>query len=356
MVVIHTATSYVDLFGNACLAMGAAGCVYLYLFPDEDRPGTLSGALAGLAAAAWSKFQLVPLVGLLLVILAAVVLRRPYANGRARRAAIVSVAGVALIAAAPYLKNWIFYGNPFWPIRPPLIGDHVPWARDAVAQGLALQRPAALRDIGQFPLFVHSLFEIHHPTRYAWRPRWIIDQGNAHIAFRMGGFWGVAAAFYLIAVVATLVRTCGRRGAVTAAGAIAVLALNGCLPASNELRYYLYIPLAGAAIMGILFRRLCAMAPRAAAAGLVLVFALFLHMVFENRMHYRIERIGQAEAARAWGANAYWSDMQRGRTYCAVGLAPIPFLLTGPTLHEFAIVDCDEASQCPPVSEILRER
>ena len=80
---------------------------------------------------------------------------------------------------------------------------------------------------------------------------------------------------------------------------------------------------------------------------------LFTHMVFENWPHYRIERIDQAMAARAWNAVAWWPRLKPGKTHCVVNLEPIAFLLTGPTLSEYSIVERVKASLCPAGSELI---
>jgi hypothetical protein len=254
----------------------------------------------------------------------------------------------------PYLKNILYYRNPFWPIRLPFFGNLFPYTKDPYLEGLA-QRPRALLHSSQPALFLHSLFEIDHPVHYAYRPRWIIDQGNADIAFRMGGFWGVAAAVYLAVLVTLLVVCFRRRGAWAALGCLLMLAFVSCLPQSHELRYYLFIPLSGAAVIGMLLPRLGRISPRAALGSLLLSLGLFLYMVSENWVHYRVERVGQAAAAQFWGAPRYWSKLQQGKTYCAVNMLPMAMLLTGPTLTQYEIVDRTRAELCPPGSILLRK-
>src|SRR5262249_20998712 len=160
-------------------------------------------------------------------------------------------------------------------VRMPLIGDLLRYKVDAVAQGVAAQRPPPFRDYGAMRLFVHSLLEIGHPTHYDHRARWIIDQGNAWLAFRMGGFWGLGVVFYLASMVALLVRTSGRRGVVASAGALIVLGFVATLPQSHELRYYLFLPLAWAAAVGMAFAQFEEAMPRVAIVFLIVMLGLF---------------------------------------------------------------------------------
>lgn len=352
MVVIHATASYIDLFGNAFLAAGVGSCAYLFLFPERATRAVLVGGLVALAGAAWSKFQMAPVVALVLSSLGVVALSRSPAAGFSRRQVALLGVVATLVTSAPYLKNLFMYGNPVWPIHIPFTGDLFPSRTDPYVEG-ARVRPAQLAHLGQLSLFVHSLFEINHPISYFWRPRWSIDQGAAGIAFRMGGFWGTAAGAYLVTAALMLVACCRGRGALLVAGIVAVLGFVALLPQSHELRYYLFIPLSGAAIIGMLFPRFKEIAPRAALGLTIVVMGLFTHMVFENWPHYRIERRDQAMAARSWGAVKWWSRLKPGRTHCAVNLEPIAFLLTGPTLSEYEIVERVNASLCPAGSDLI---
>jgi hypothetical protein len=142
-----------------------------------------------------------------------------------------------------------------------------------------------------------------------------------------------------------------RRGAQAAAAAWLLLGFVAILPQSHQLRYHLFIPLSGAVSIGMLFPRFGQLAPRSASLLLTLIMGLFLHMVFENRSHYRVERVDYLSAARAWGAADWWPQLERGKTYCAINMVPIAMMLTGPTMTEYTIVDRSRADLCPAGSE-----
>jgi hypothetical protein len=355
MVLIHTTVSYVDLFGNALLAIGLSSCLYLFVFPERpSRLVTILG-LAGLVGAAWSKFQLVPIVGVGFCFFGALTLLRTPPSARfSRRSAAALFLAAVVVATIPYAKNFVVYGNPFWPIRLPVVGDIFPWALDAIGAIHPLEsRPPPLRDSSQVALFVNSLFEIGHPTEYASRARWTIDQGNAWIAFRMGGFWVVGVVTYLLATIAMLLVYRRKVGILAGVAFIGTLCFVAFLPQSHELRYYQFIPLTWAAAIGMLFPYLRATFPKVALAFLVVVSGLFVHMVAENKVHYEITRIDYAEAAREWGATQWWPSLQRGPTYCAVDMVPIGILLTGPTMSEYKIVDRSRVDLCPDGSTVI---
>ena len=354
LVLIHTTVSYIDLFGNSFLALGVSAFVYMYLFDQHrDRSLLLSGLL-GLTAAAWSKFQLVPLAGVFFVAFALLCLVRTRREGGKPGFGLALVAIAALLAAAPYIKNLAVYGNPFWPVRIPVVGELFPYAIDLRVAHRG-ERPPALAQLSQGALFVHSLFEINHPDSYPDRPRWIIDQGNSWLAFRMGGFWNISVVVYLVAAAGMALLLDRRKGVRLAAGALLLMALVAVLPQSHELRYYLFLPLCWAGIIGMLFAPLRRRYVRTAFCCLLVFAGLFLYMCGVNRFYYRIERIGYLEAASIWGASSWWEKLKPGVRYCVVDMVPIAILMTGPTMSELRIIDRSDERLCPEGSEIINK-
>ena len=352
IVVIHTTVSYVDLFSNSLLAIGLSSCLHLYLFPERTSRTIVVCGLGGLIGAAWSKFNLVPVVALGFGLFAVVSLGR---SGRAvfsRRKVALLIVVAAILAALPYLKNLAFYHNPFWPVRSPILGEYFPYKEDLRTE-LAIQKPPALKDYSQTRLFLHSLLEINHPTRYLHRPRWTIDQGNAVIAFRMGGFWGGGVITYLLTTMVLLV-ACRRKVGIIATVALAgTLGVVAVIPMSYTLRYYMFIPLCWAAAIGMLFPHFRKKAPLPACVLLLAVLGLFAYMVSENWVHYRITKFGYVDAARDWEVTPWWDKLERGKTYCAVDMLPLGMMLTGPTMTEYSIIDRSSESLCPCGSIIL---
>ncbi len=256
MVLIHTTVSYVDLFGNAFLAVGISSCLYLYLFPERSWKAPLIGGMAGLAAAAWSKYLLVPIVGVTFVLFLLVVLRsRTSGRFQPRQTAVIFLVFMTL-AAAPYAKNLAAYGNPFWPYRVPVVATLFPYRTDALSVGNETWRPVALKGAPQALVFVESLFETRNPMSYPNRPRWNIHQGNTTDAFLMGGFWGAGVVIYLAVTFTMLIAYRRRAGLIASLAGIGLLCLVAVLPQSNELRYYMFIPLTWAAAIGMTYRPL----------------------------------------------------------------------------------------------------
>lgn len=358
LVLIHTTVGYVDLFGNAFLAIGVSSCLHAHLFPERPSRAVAVGGLAALAAAAWCKFQLVPVVVVMFVLLAVIVLRSAAADRFSRRQAAVIILVFATLAAAPYVKNLATCGNPFWPERVPIVGALFPYLIDGVTTGAALDRPASLKDSPQAQVFAQSLFEIDVPISYADRPRWNYDQSSAAPAsagYRMGGFWGMGVIVYLVVTFGTLTACRRRAGIVASIAGVGLLGVVAVLPQSNELRYYMFIPLTWAATIGMLYPQLRKRFHRAGLGLLVLVLALFGYMVFENTAYYKIQKVDYRDATVAWGASYWWPQLQQGRTYCVADMAmhAIAIMMTGPTMSEYTIVSRSKASLCPAGTIVL---
>ena len=357
LVLIHTSVDYVDLFGNAWLAIGVSSILFGYLFPVRRGRAVVIGGFAGLALAAWSKYILVPIVIIAFVLLAVMVLRSAATFRFSRRQAAAVILVFAVLASAPYVKNLAVYGNPFWPLRVPFVGSLFPYTGDPLGaqEGNPLGRPPQLKDAPQIQVFVESLFETPNPLRYPDRPRWVLDQFQwpPATAHRMGGFWGIGTAIFLVLSAGMMIAYKRRAGIIATVSGLAFLCFVGVLPQSNELRYFMFIPLTWAASIGMLFRPIQTRFPRAAVGILVLVLVLFGYIVSETWQYYQVAALDNRAAARVWGADKYWPLLKPGEKYCAVHMYPLGFLLTGPTLSEFSIVDRSNESLCPPGTIVL---
>jgi hypothetical protein len=346
LVLIHASVSYVDLFGNSWLALGVVCLFYAYYFDKTGNRQVLITGLLGLVAAAWTKFQLVPLVVLFLLVYMLVYRPVKFRIDFRQRATLFWILGTGLIAAAPYLQNWMEFGNPFWPVQVPWFEGIFPYSPLYLTEGSA-EFPPNLEGSSQFSIFVHSLFEIGHPHAYPNRHRWIIDQGNAWLAFRSGGFWNVSVVTYLLMAAALSLLLKPKKGIVVVATGVLMLLFVSVLPQSHELRYYMFLPLVWAGMIGVLYRETRNRFPFLGMAVLITVFALFGYVSNINLTYYKIERIGLTEVARYWRADRWWPYLQPGVQYCVIDKRPFVMMMTGPTLSEFNIVDRSRRELCP---------
>ena len=337
LVIIHTTVNYIDLFGNCFLAIGLSACLFIYLFPQQLGKKQLLGGLGGLVFAAWSKFLLAPLVALGFLLMAAVCFRAlQHPCALRRRPVFWFIFAAIMVSSLPYLKNIIFYKNPFWPIQMPVLSAWFPYAE---TYNPLKERPIALQNFSRLKLFMYSLFEINQPSHYPNRERWIIDQGKTDLAYRMGGFWAKGVVFYLLTTVLMLLARERKTGIVASLALLGIIGFAGLMPQSNELRYYLFMPLLWAGALGMAFPEFRQKFPRLALVFLLAVIGLFGYMVTENWPHYRIENKAYPEMAAFWGAPQWWAQFQPGKHYCVVDIKVIGMLLTGPTLSEYTITD-----------------
>ncbi|MEP6539627.1 MAG: hypothetical protein ABJF23_30115, partial [Bryobacteraceae bacterium] len=352
LVLIHASSSYVDLFSNSLLAIAVSAFLAMLLFDRWMDATLLTWALAGMAAAAWSKYTAMPVIGLLAFGFLVSYWRRR-GDPRASRFAGWVLAAL-LIACVPYAKNWILYHNPTWPGGITALRKYFPSLIDT---GLMqnLQSPPPLHGYSQPGLFLHSLFEMGHPTRYPDRERWIIDQGNAWIAYRSGGFWVVGVVTASLAAVLLGFLSARRNGFVVAIALLILGSVVSVLPQSHELRYFQFLPLTVAALVATLLPRVSERFPATTLVILCLILGEFAFISKINRAYYRVERVGYEQAAAIWGVKPFWRTLEPGRTYCAVGFEPVAFLLTGPTMREFHIIDRPDAGLCPPNVAVLRK-
>jgi hypothetical protein len=346
LVLIHAASSYVDLFSNAFLAIGVTAFLAMLLFDRWLDRKLLVWALAGLAAAAWSKYSTLPMVLLLFAGFLGVYARR--ARGLLRW-----VWAALLVALIPSVKNIVLYHNPTWPGGIPALAKFVPSLSDTGGMR-ALQSPPPLKNASQPVLFLHSLFEIGHPTSYPDRERWNIDQGNAWIAYRSGGFWVVGVITAALAAILLGFLSTPALG-FTVAAAIGILwGVTSVLPQSHELRYFQFLPLSTAGLVAMLIPRVRTRYPATVLVISCLILGEFVYIARVNRKYYRVEKMDYAKAAQVLGSAKIWPSLERGKTYCAVGFAPIGFMLTGPTMHEYRIVDRPDEVLCPANTTVLR--
>lgn len=352
MVLIHMTVSYVDLFANSLLSIGICSFVYLFFFGQEGDRSLLIMGLIGLVGANWSKYLMVPITS---VFFALFFLKYSFSGKHERRRqSILLIVAAIFIAWAPYVKNLIYYRNPFWPVKVPIVSSAFPYTVDTDIGGLE-QRPPSLKNSSQIRLFFSSLLEFNHPKSHSDAPRWVLDQGQEESTFRMGGFWNVSVVIFLTCALLMSILLDQRKGMLFALFSVSLLFFVSILPQSHELRYYQFIPLCWAGTIGMLFPPFHRKYNQAALCFLILVLGLFVYMAKVNRAYYKIERLDYKKAADLWAVSPWWDRLKPGVRYCVISVRPIAFLMTGPTMREFEIIDRSREDLCPQGSVPLKE-
>jgi len=294
LVLIQAASSYVYLFSNTFLSIGVTALLAMMVFDRWMDKRLMAWALFGLAAAAWSKFATVPIA---LVVFAGflIVFWRRSSDPEARlllRWVLIAL----LVASLPYIKNLVLYHNPTWPGGLSGLKKYLPTMIDT---GLMhdVETPPPLKGSSQSSLFFHSLFEINHPTSYPDRERWIIDQGNAWIAYRSGGFWVIGVITATLAAILLGFLSQPKRGLIIATAIGTLWCLVSILPQSHELRYFQFLPLTVAALVAMLLPRIRGDYPATALVIMCLILGEFVWISKVNHVYYRVERVGYEQAA-----------------------------------------------------------
>jgi len=130
-------------------------------------------------------------------------------------------------------------------------------------------------------------------------------------------------------------------------GVLLTLGLVAILPQSNELRYFMFLPLVWGAMIAMLYPALTARWPVGGVALGATVVVLFALMVRANRTYFDPRPVNLSELAARKGVAAVWSQMTPGQSYCVVNLDGTALLYTGPTLSEFMIYSRGRVQDCP---------
>ncbi len=261
LVQIHATAAYVDLFANALAAVLVLAA--FKAIARRETPSLRRLALLGLvaAAAANSKFQVVPVVLVACAVIAGWSLL--VTKGRERRVRLLVVAlAIPLVMATP-IKNAAVYGNPVWPVELRVAGRALPALETAYSSS-----PTWLESAPRPVRFVASALELR--ARPLDGRRWSIDQWTPpdDPAYRIGGFFGAYVVANVLAIALALRRRT-REAKVAAGTALAVTVVVASLPQCHELRYYLVWMLVIVGLALILWAR-----ERPAVVGLVATAAL----------------------------------------------------------------------------------
>ena len=119
VVVLQATSNYIDLVVNAWVLAGAVALIE-YARAGRRLPLGLAGLAAGLVIG--SKYQAIPLGAALIAIAGGIAAQKdPSRRGRVRTLALV----LAIAAASGsywYVRNWIQFGNPFYPLPVRVLG------------------------------------------------------------------------------------------------------------------------------------------------------------------------------------------------------------------------------------------
>lgn len=236
VVLIQSTSSYVDLFANCWMA-----CMLLLVWAALSQPESFSnarliGVFACFAIVFNSKLQLQPVaLGALCVFVAMLwVVRRRYARLEWRNWRVAGALALFLaIAFANPVKNWIEFGNPFYPV--PIVGGKV------IAPGEMAAKPDYLAHSSAPFRWLLSIVE--YKSFEGRRPLWTNGQGdvtNDSPALFMGGDFGALVLFNILWLGFLQSKVKARFGWAPCWFIGAMTLVTAFLPGSPQTRYYLY--------------------------------------------------------------------------------------------------------------------
>ena len=139
-----------DLGGLAMLA-----CALFFMVGAADAPSRREAVLAGLALGLSVGFKSLHLVPLAVVAMIFAV--RALASHRPRWAAPAALVCLTALGGCGFwlLRNWLEFGNPLYPVHPPIVGDLLDWAKapDIDYGARSFTQYEWVRSIGEWPLY-----------------------------------------------------------------------------------------------------------------------------------------------------------------------------------------------------------
>ena len=248
---IHATSAYVDLPSNLAFSVVVLMTYRLYLRPASPTRGQLLLMALSAALAANIKFQLVPLLPVVLGFVAARLLwlargrvgETLSAAGGTARVTAVTVLALAVIFAVP-LKNLLLHGNPVYPIEMHVLGITLP-GPEALPSAKEMPSlhfvPTYLEEAPGPQRWLYSLLEVG--VRPLSDPeRWTVDQFMPHgsTGTMMGGY----SVGYVLFNLLLLTYLVWRLRSPEAWGAAVVMLVASpvvaFMPQSHELRYTLF--------------------------------------------------------------------------------------------------------------------
>lgn len=338
LVQIHATAAYVDLFANALCAVLVLSA--FRMIARDEAPSARRMVALGLvaAAAANSKFQIVPIVLLACAVVVSWALWKSDARARLVHLAI-ALAALPLVMATP-LKNALRHGNPVWPIELHVLGRALPSLEGAYASS-----PVWLEGVPRPVRFLASVLELGARPIAEGR-RWSIDQWAPpdHPAYRMGGYFGAYVVVVVAAIALSLARKRTREAKVAAGFAAGLTAVVSVLPQSHELRYYLVWMLVMVALAVILWWREAELRASLVATAALLVVAVSTEGTY---LWASGDRFATLVASKV--DPALVSTFRAGERAC-VAREPWTFLYA-PTFHRGAswtVQEALSADECAP--------
>ncbi|MDJ0601294.1 MAG: hypothetical protein QNJ37_20920 [Crocosphaera sp.] len=339
MVHMHAARSYIDLPGNVCISILILTTYFLYTNKVQFNKQTGIIIFISAATAANMKFQLIPVVFLILCfVLLKIILQswKAYANDQdkfIKLSKTLLLCGLAsIIIFVTPIKNIVIYANPFYPVKVEIAGivlNHNEAPPSFMHENLK-KLPRHLR-------WGRSVLEI---DAFDSRRPWPWTLGMDFISwdeerFGLGGYFGGYVVFNLL----LFIYLCWKNFDIESRVAAIIMGLmtlfTPLLPQAYELRYYMYWMMIFVSLNSYLTCRLVRQQPSQKfinPRNLGLVAAVFMVIfITKTRYFFTIPEFASFDE-QVKRTDIIDQDMLRsikdGENVCIVGKAPHPFLYT----------------------------
>jgi hypothetical protein len=234
LVQIHATSSYVDLPGNIGLSILIVMAYLLYTKNDFLTKRNFLVIFLAATFTANIKFQLIPLVFLILCFIFFKIIFLKFQEIKEKRlqykwllTALPTICIAAVLIFATPLKNTFFYGNPFYPVRIEVAGT-------VLNHKVPLYQQRFPDETSRPQRWLYSILEIRSDN-------WSIDQANGDpLLHRMGGFFGAYVIFHLLLLGYICCRETDRETRSALLTVIIMSIVAAFMPQSHELRYYMY--------------------------------------------------------------------------------------------------------------------
>lgn len=339
MVHMHAARSYIDLPGNVFVSILILTTYFLYINKVQFNLQTSFIIFISAAMAANMKFQLIPIVFLILCfVLLKIVLQswKAYANDQDRliklsKTLLVCCLASIIIFLTP-IKNIVLYANPFYPVKVEIAGivlNHNEAAPSFMHENIK-KLPRHLR-------WGKSVLEI---DAFDSRRPWPWTLGMDFISwdeerFGMGGYFGGYVIFNLLLFIYLCLRNFDIESKIAATVMGLMTLFTPLLPQAYELRYYMYWMIVFVSLNCYLTCRLIQQKPSQKfinPRNLGLVATVFMIIfITKTRYFYTIPEFASFDE-QVQRTDIIDQDMLRsikdGEKVCIIGKAPHPFLYT----------------------------
>ncbi|MEA5533091.1 hypothetical protein [Crocosphaera sp. XPORK-15E] len=244
MVQMHAARSYIDLPGNVGVSILILTTYLLYINKLEFNNKTYLVIFLSSASAANTKFQLIPVVFLaLLLLLPKIVSKYWQLKGntkdnliRASRTLLLCLLASVIIFITP-IKNTVLYANPFYPVKVTIAGvvlNHNEAPPDFMHKNIR-ELPPHFR-WGRSVLEI-DVFDKRRPWPWTLAMDFISWDEEK---FGLGGYFGGYVIFNLILFIYLCWKHRNKESKIAIIIMLLMTGITPLLPQAYELRYYMY--------------------------------------------------------------------------------------------------------------------